>query len=222
MRQSKTPSKLTLAHALMVVAGLVTFVLVSAVLRDRSETATVLVATVSAPAGSEASALGLTPLEVPASHALSEQFVASGTVSGTERIARDVVSGQPLLKNDLLAPEQRVATRTFAIAVDDLVLRGLGLRVADRVDLIGQDDEGNVYYVVTDVAVASRSQIATDSGFAASSGSFLTVEVTDAEALAISAALRSSPVDVVRSTGAQAIDLAAPQDTAMADLEAGE
>lgn len=207
MRQPKTPSRLTLAHALMVLAGLMTFILVSAVLNDRRETSQVLIATVSAPAGSEASALELQPLEVPVNHPLSSQFAVAGSVQGTERIARDVEAGQPLLSNDLLEPELRIGVRTFAVPVEDLVLRGLGLRVSDRVDIIGQGADGNVYYVVTDVVVASRSQLGGDSGFANVSDSFVTIEVSDSEALAISAALREADVDVVRSTGAEAVRL---------------
>jgi hypothetical protein len=205
MRQQNTPSKLTLAHALMVLAGLMTFVLVSAVLNDRRETSQVLVATVGAPAGSEASTLKLEPMDVPVNHPLSSQFAAVGSVQGSERIARDVEAGQPLLSNDLLAPERRIAVRTFAVPVTDLVLRGLGLRVSDRVDIIGQDDEGNVYYVVTDLVVSSLSALGDESGFATSTDSFVTIEVADDEALALSAALREANVDVVRSTGAEAV-----------------
>lgn len=207
MRQPKTPSRLTLAHALMVLAGLMTFILVSAVLNDRRETVQVLIATVSAPAGSEASALALEPLEVPVNHPLSSQFAVTGSVQGTERIARDVEAGQPLLSNDLLEPELRIGVRTFAVPVEDLVLRGLGLRVSDRVDIIGQAADGTVYFVVTDVVVSSRSQLGSDSGFASVTDGFVTIEVSDSEALAISAALREAEVDVVRSTGAEAVKL---------------
>lgn len=228
MRQPKTPSKLTLAHALMLLAGLTTFILVSAVLNDRRETSTILVASADAPVGSEASALGLEPMEVPASLGLTAQFVKAGSVDGSERIARDVAAGEPLLSSDLLEPNRRVATRTFALAVDELVLRGLELRVSDRVDLIGQDADGRVYYVVADVTVSSLSSRASDSGFAVSNGSFLTVEVTDEQALAISAALRESLVDVVRSTGAEAVqapglapESATPEDAETQDAAMG-
>lgn len=206
MRNSKTPSKLTLAHALMVLAGLMTFILVSAVLNDRRETEQVLVATVSAPAGSEVSALGLQPLEIPVNHPLSGQFSIQGSVSGTERIARDVQAGQPILNNDLLAPQDRVGIRTYAVQVDEVVIRGLRLRVDDRVDLIGIDDEDNVYYVVTDVVVSSLSTISDGTGFASNANSsFLTVQVAAEEALELSAALRRGDLDVLRSTGAQAL-----------------
>ncbi len=218
MRNSKTPSKLTLAHALMVLAGLMTFILVSAVLNDRRETEQVLVATTGAPAGSEVSALGLETIEVPVNHPLAGQFSTLGSVSGSERIARDVEAGQPILTNDLLPPQDRVGVRTYAVQIDEVVIRGLRLRVDDRVDLIGIDEDGVVYYVVTDVIVSSLSAPADGSGFASNANSsFLTVEVTAPEALELSAALRRGDLDVLRATGAQAVAAAEGLSDAVTD-----
>jgi len=206
MWNTKTPSKLTLAHALMVLAGLMTFVLVSAVLNDRSETVQVLVAASAAPVGSEASALGLQPVEIPANHPLAGQFNTQGSVHGDERITRDIAVGQPLLANDLAPAQDRVGIRTYAVQIDEVVLRGLSLRVDDRVDLIGVDERDRVYFVVTDVAVSSLSAISDGTGFSAGTGSsYVTVEVTADQALALSAALRRGDLDVLRSTGANAI-----------------
>lgn len=206
MRQLKTPSKFTLAHALMVLVGLMTFVLVSAVLNDRRATQSVLVAGQGAPAGAPVSALALVAIDVPFNDPLTGQFVKAGGVAGTERIARDVAPGQPLLNSDLLAPEATVGTRTFAIPVDDVVIRGLQLRPQDRVDIIGQDRDNRVYFVVADVSVASLSALVDGSGFSAGAGkTFVTVEVSDTQALALSAALRQAEVDLVRSTGAEAV-----------------
>ncbi len=208
MRNSKTPAKLTLAHALMVLAGLMTFILVSAVLSDRRETEQVLVATIGAPAGSEVSALGLETVEVPVNHPLAGQFSTQGSVSGSERIARDVEAGQPILTNDLLAAQDRVGVRTYAVQTDEVIIRGLRLRVDDRVDLIGVAEDGGVYFVVTDVVVSSLSTISDGTGFAASTtSSYLTVEVSAEEALGLSAALRRGDLDVLRSTGAQAVNV---------------
>lgn len=206
MRNSKTPSKLTLAHVLMVLAGLMTFILVSAVLNDRRETEQVLVATIPAPAGSEVSALGLETIDVPVNHPLAGQFATFGSVSGDERIARDVQAGQPILGNDLLAPQDRVGVRTYTVEIDEVIIRGLRLRANDRVDLIGIGENGEVYYVVTDVLVSSLSAPADGSGFVSNANSsFLTVEVTAEDALELSAALRRGDLDVLRSTGAEAV-----------------
>lgn len=197
-----TPPRLTLAHGLMVLAALVTFVAVSAALRDRRATVEVLVAADDLDSGRVVDASDFTVLSVPASAASLDAWVGPlDEPSG--QLARPLSPGEPLLRSDLVAVEDGLASRTFSIPVEDRVIDGLGLIVGDRVDVVGLTVDGLPSFVVGGVRVVRLPAASTGSSLSGRLGpGFVTVEVDERQVLALVTALRVEAVDVVRSTGA--------------------
>lgn len=191
----------------MMIAGLATFVLVASVLQDRSETEQVWVVDVDVAAGATIEAADLTAIEVASDAPLLTPLlrVADGVPSG--RVRSGVAAGEPLLASDLVPIDQFTVGRTFTIPIETMVVDGLGLIRGDRVDVIGSFVGGEMGYVVVDVEVV-RLPGATNSGAFAAAGSrttWVTVSIDDEQALALSSAIDRGDVQLVRSTGAQAI-----------------
>ncbi len=198
--------RFTLAHLVMVVAGLVTFVSVTAVLRERHETQEVAVARAEVPAGTalDASTLG-DHFEVVAVRADSPMLggVANPDVMGSGQLARTLTVGEPLLSSDLVPIDSGAGERTFTVGVDDVTLVGLGLQVGDRVDIIGSFSDGTFGYVVANVRVARLPVVDTTGGaFSVRQESFVTVEVGEDDALRLASARQAGDIEIVRSTGA--------------------
>lgn len=212
-----------LPHLFMVLAGLVTFVLVSSVLRDRSATSDVWMVANDVPAGVALSTDDVEPVSVSTDDPLLPALLltSAGLPSGTVR--HGVVAGEPLLASDLVPAEGADVGRTFTIPVESLILDGLGLRRGDRLDVIGADADGVMRYVVADVEVVRLPGAASSTAFAAASSrtSWVTVRIDDVEALRLSAALERGEVELVRSTGAVAIQISSdlPPGTQASDAE---
>lgn len=210
-----------LPHLFMVLAGLATFVLVSSILRDRSATVDVWVVAVDVPAGVTLEPGDVVPVPVAVGDPLVPSLFASaeGLPSGTVR--HGVVAGEPLLASDLVNVDHGAIGRTFTIPVSSIVLDGLGLGRGDRLDVIGLDAAGSMHYGVTDIEVVRLSAVSAGSAFSAArpGDGWVTVRVDDGQALVLSELLALGPIELVRSTGAVAIDRPPPSTTA--DLQSG-
>lgn len=211
--QGRTPvGRVGLPHALMVVAGLLTFVLVASVLQDRSETEQVWVVDTDVAPGAAIEAADLVAVEISADAPLLGPLlrVADGVPVG--RVRNGVVAGEPLLASDLVPVDESSVGRTFTIPIDTMVVDGLGLIRGDRVDVIGSFVGGDMGYVVVDVEVVRLPGETTSGAFAAAGSrtTWVTVSIDDAQALALSAAIDRGEVQLVRSTGAAAITVAQP------------
>ncbi len=202
----------TMAHGLMVLAGLITFLTVSSVLRDRQETVEVIVASHELVAGSGLEAGSFETIQIHADSQLVGQLATTTDLSEPGQLARDLGSGEPLLVSDIRPLETGNALRTIAIPVWRSTIAGLGLRIGDRVDLIGLDSAGNLRFIATDTAISRLPGSSSTGAFGSEAGreSWITVQVTDQGALDIALALRSGDVEVVRSTGAATLEIAAP------------
>ncbi len=203
---ARLPQRLTMAHGLMVLAGLVTFVSVSATLADRSATAQVAVARDDLAAGQVLSSADLVArFDVVDVHADSPLLdgVADPTSMLEGQLARDLASGEALRSTDIVPVAEQSVARTITLPVDAVVLTGLGLTLNDSIDVIGLDPNGELSFVVIDAAIARLPGEQTSSGaFAVRQDSFVTIRVSDTEALAVAAALRAGDIEIVRSTGA--------------------
>lgn len=213
-RTSRAPaSSIGLSHVLMIVAGLATFVLVTSVLRDRSATESVWMVRHDVAGGVTLSTTDLVAVEVAVDDALLPSLVlaADGVPDGLVRYG--LTGGEPLLSSDLLAVDLGSVGRTFAIPIDSSVIDGLGLQPGDRVDVIGADGENSLGYVVADAEVVRLPSPAGGSAFAAagSRSAWVTIGIDEREALLLSAALGRGPVELVRSTGSPAIEIATAQ-----------
>lgn len=193
----------SLAHLLMVVAGLITFIAVAVVLRDRSAVLEVVVAGEALDEGSPVSSALMETVEIAANDPLAAYFVVVGTDVSGQYLARPIAKGEPILGSDLQIADEAPGRRTMTLPVDRLVLAGLGLRFGDRVDLIATTSDGASGFVVADVEVVRLPSSETLPGFgAAAAASWVTIEVSEAQALAIASAQATATVDVVRSSGA--------------------
>lgn len=200
----------TLAHGLMVLAGLVTFVLVTSVLRDEGATVEVVIASAPVEEGTPAADAPLAPVAVDASTPLLEALARPADLVAGRAVVRSLAPGEPLLRSDLRPVEEGSGLRTVAVPVERLVVDGLGLRPGDRVDVIAVAADGVARYVVAGAEVA-RLPGGAGSGLARTAETattWLTVRVGEDEALALASALGSGSVVVARSTGAEPVVVA--------------
>ncbi len=205
---TRVPTRITLAHGLMALAGIVTFVSVSSVLDEQSETVVVAVARDEMTAGSV-----IRPADVANQFELIEVRADSPLLDGTVdpalirdgQLIRSLGIGEPLRGSDLVPIAAGSIARTISIPVEDVVLTGLGLAVGDRIDVIGLGSQGSLEFVIVDAAIARLPNGSASSGaFAVRADGFVTIEVTESEALLLAAALRAGDVEIIRSTGADA------------------
>ncbi len=230
-RQGRTPravGRLGLPHALMMIAGLATFVLVASVLQDRSETEQVWVVDADVAAGAAIEASDLVAVEVASDAPLLAPLLRAADGVPVGRVRNGVVAGEPLLASDLVPVDELSVGRTFTIPIDTMVVEGLGLIRGDRVDVIGSYVGGDMGYVVVDVEVVRLPGASSSGAFAAASSrtTWVTVSIDDVQALALSAAIDRGEVQLVRSTGAVAIRIDEPvsdvgNEEATATSEAG-
>ncbi|NNE97051.1 MAG: hypothetical protein HKN24_13580 [Acidimicrobiales bacterium] len=196
---TRLPARFTLAHGLMILTGLLTFVLVNSALADRRETATVYLATERAVAGQPMTpvaaqvALDTPGLELFATRAQLEEMV----------LARSLPAGQPIMSSDLVKGGD-VRFRTIALPVDSYQITGLALDRNDRVDVVGFDGDDTPLYLATDLVVEATSS-ASSEGLGGLSDTYITVRVNDVQALQLSKGQLNGPLQLVRSTGAAPI-----------------
>lgn len=206
---SRLQSTFSLAHLLMVIAGLITFLTVAVVLRDRSSVVAIVVAADSLDEGSPAGSVTFGTVEIAANDPLVPFYVSAGADVSGQYLSRPLAKGEPLLLSDLQRAEQAPGHRTMTLPADQLVIRGLGLRVGDLIDLISTTSGGESSFVVAGVEVVRLPSAEALPGFgAAASSSWVTIEVSEQQALAIAAAQASTTVDLVRSSGARPIVIA--------------
>ena len=202
-RTARLRGRFSLAHGLMLIAGLMTFVTTSRLLDDRSATADVLVVDQPVVAGTALAGNSVRLVEVPADVAALGGLAPADLSLDGQVARRDLTPGEPLLANDLTAGAEPSLPRTYAVAIERHVLAGLGLAVGDRVDVIGVSEDGSPYFVVSAAPVARVSTGVEASAFAAdASQQWVTVAVTDSQALDLAAAQLRAEVTIVRSTGA--------------------
>ncbi len=209
------PARLTLAHGVVVIAGLATFVTVGRVLEDRSATVIVLGVGADTAAGTPTADLAVVPVAVDAGLAFLGSFVELDALPSDLAVGRSLTAGEPVLWRDLVAVGSPFLRRTVTIPIERVVLDGLGLVIGDRVDVISVSriDAGSIArvdrarYVIVDALVASVPSSAVSDGLLAGRGeAFVTIEVSDGEALSLAIARLDGTIEIVRSTGAPAVE----------------
>ena len=199
-------ARLSLGHVIMVLAGLLAFLLVLVVLRERGETFQIAVTAAQVDAGTALqrsdiryATLGdadeqllqtfLTPDEIVA--VIDEGWIAT----------RSIAPGVALTADDFRLEAMASNYRAMSLPVASSHAVNGAIVAGDRVDIIAVD-RGIAAYVAVDVEVISVSAAtsSTRSGFA------LTVAVDDATSLRLAAAINSAAIEVVRSTGATTAD----------------
>lgn len=205
-RRRRRPLRAGLAsgHALMVLAGLATFVLVTGALRSSDQAVEIVVAAAELASGSVLDASTTTTAMLEASSPLRAALVSPQQLGSNRWVTtRRVAAGEPLVASALAPVAAPGGLRAMSLPVDPAHAAGGALVAGDRVDVISAETNG-ARYVVRHAEVLAVAERRSGAGFSSSpSGGFhLTVAVDAQEALALAGALRGGHVEVVRTTGA--------------------
>jgi Flp pilus assembly protein CpaB len=200
-------SRFTMAHGLMVLSGLLAFVLIAAVVGDRSERMEVAVARADIPAGAVVGPEMVEMAELPADSAVAGRIATLDQLGAGQWVATEaIVAGDPVRRSALAEDTAAEGLRSMSIPVPKVNAVGGELRVGDRVDVIDVVD-GEAGFVVANAQVVGMSAPSTAGGITSGAAGdfFVVVEVDARQALAVAEALADGKVDVVRSTGAEPI-----------------
>ena len=213
-RRPRLAERLTLNLVVGVVAALLAFVLAASLLTDRREMTIVVVAKGQIAPGEAITPSMVTSEELPASTRFVDQLVTLERVESAELVAtRTVQPGEPLIVSAVGEPGSATPRRVMSIPLESWQAADGAIEVGDQVDVIATRDD-DARYVLQSAAVVDRS--GTDEGGGLVGGNrngdlVITVEVDVNQALDLAAAIESGTLTVVRSTGATAGDLAAPE-----------
>jgi len=188
----------------MVVAGLLAFVLVLAVLRDRGATVAVAVASRDLPAGVAIGPDDVRMVEIPADSALRTSLVGAARLGDGRRwiTAHALTEGEALTTSTLATPGAPGGLRAMSIAVAREHAAGGQLSAGDVVDVIDVAS-GRAEFVVRGAPVLGVASSGARHGLGDVGGAFyVTVGVDSDAALRLAAALANGKVEVLRATGA--------------------
>jgi Flp pilus assembly protein CpaB len=199
-------ARLSVAHVVMILAGLLAFLLVLVVLRERGETLQIAVTVEQIDAGTslQRSDIRFATLS-DADEELLRTFLTPGEFAAVVDegwiASRTIAAGVALSANDFRSEATSSSYRAMSLPVASAHAVNGAIVAGDRVDVIAVD-RGIAAYVAVDVEViaVSAATSSTRSGFA------LTVAVDDSTSLRLAAAINSAAIEVVRSTGAVKAD----------------
>ncbi|HEY2960615.1 MAG TPA: Flp pilus assembly protein CpaB [Actinomycetota bacterium] len=202
----RTGSRLSLAHVITLLAGLLAVLLVFSVLRSREATWRVAVAGREIRAGTtlDRSAFRFTDVNAPAEvrrHLLSPEALEQlrGTIA-----ARTIAAGDLVSRSDFRPAAARARLRAMSVPVDPAHAVGGALAPGDRVDVIRVQEIGQAVFVVANAEVLAVNQ--PDSRSIGPAGAWsLTVAVSSRDALRLATAIRGEKFEVVRSTGSDPV-----------------
>ncbi len=198
-------TRLASGHLLMVVAGLLTFVLVTGSLRERGQTVPVAVAAHDIAPGAAVAPEDVRTVAMSASSPLRSGLLAPADLVGEGRVAtRRIAAGEPVLASALAGAAGPRGLRAMSVPVAPEHAAGGELAVGDRVDVIAADEA--VAYVVRGAEVIAVAPRRGSAGLSASTGGqfYVTLAVDADTALRLAGAIRGGKLEVVRSTGADA------------------
>lgn len=212
-RQRRSISeRLTLNLVVGVVAGLLAFVLVAALLADRREHTTVAVARARIAAGTAITPDLVASEEVASDTGFVDQLVAFDRISSGELVAtRTIQAGEPIIASSIGDAGSVTPTRVMSIPLKASQAANGQIEVGDQVDVIVSTRNDGSRYVLTAAPVVNRSLTSSGGGLvggAQSSDLVLSVEVDADQALQLAAAIEAGNLTVVRSTGAPAAQVA--------------
>ncbi len=209
-RRRSIAERLTLNVVVGVVAALLAFVLAATLLRDRREMLTVAVATEAIPAGAVISPSMVDQSEVPAQTTFADSLVSyEAVVSGELVASRTLQAGEPLTASAVGSASGTSGQRVMSIPLEVWQAANGDIEVGDQVDVIEAGRDGAARYVLTGASVVGRSGSEGSGGLVSSARAgdlVISVEVDADEALLLAAAIESSNITVVRSTGAPPVE----------------
>lgn len=211
-RRRALTSRLSTAHVVMVLAGLLGVVLTLNVLRAADHTRPVLVAAKDLAPGTVISADAVRVARIHADDGVLAALVAGSDLGSLDgRIVSTTVRRGSLLERAALQPAgDGASTRVMSFPLARARAVGGKLATGDRVDVLAvEHDTGRSGYVADDVPVVA---VDSRSGGPLGTDGDLTVSVgVDAQTAArLASALDVASVTLVRSTGSSPLQLDAP------------
>ena len=205
----RTGSRLSLAHVITLLAGLLAMLLVFSVLRSRDATWRVAVAGREIKAGTTLDRSAFRFTDVNASADVRQRLVSPAALDqlrGTIA-SRTIAAGDLVNRSDFRPAAAAARLRAMSVPVDPAHAVGGALAPGDRVDVVRVQENGQAVFVITNAEVLSVNQ--PDSRSIGPTGTWsLTVAVSSRDALRLAAAIRSEKFEVVRSTGSDPVNAA--------------
>lgn len=195
-------SRLSLGHAVMILAGLLAILLNLAVLHSGADSINIAVAAGPMEAGTVLRSGLINTVKVGDAGDLAQGLLADEAVSGLQGsvLARDIEGGEPIRRSDLRPAGSSLALREYSIEVEAANAAGGSIQDRDIVDIIAVIDN-QAFYVATGLEIV-RVSIG-DAGLGGGK-LIIVLSVTDRTALEIESARASGSIAVVRATGAPA------------------
>jgi Flp pilus assembly protein CpaB len=204
-RRRALSERITLNVVVGIVAALLAFVLAAALLADRREMTTVVVARGRIAAGTPLTAELVRGEEVPANTEFVATLLALDQLNaGGWVVTRTLQAGESIPLSAIGDSGSVVPRRVMSIPLDRAQAANGAIEVGDQVDVIVTSSEGEARYVLRSAAVVDRSADGSSGGLvggSASSDLVISVEVDEAQALEVAAAIQAGTISVVRSTG---------------------
>lgn len=196
-----------LPHALIAVAAILAFLFNVLALQNRDETVLVAVADTSIAEGSALSPdmIRLEPL--PTTFGGLDNLItedATGGLTGAI-VTRPISEGQLLDRSAFVEPGSADGLRSMSIPVAVEHAAGGSVSTGDRVDVISVVD-GEPRFVATDLEVLRVSDQDQDGRLAGTTAFHVVVGVTPEQALELAGAIDVGSIELVRSTGAEAVE----------------
>ncbi len=202
--------RLSLGHLVMVLAGLMAFLLVLAVLRDNSVTNFVAKAAVDISAGTTIVGDDVELIEVSgdslAGAVLSSDEINEIITSG-QVTTRALQAGTLLQRTDFAAAGFQSDVRSMSIPISPTRAVAGTLKAGDLVDVIASTGE-QTWYVTTSAEVLAVAD-PTAGGFAVNDYT-ITIAVDPEISLRLACAMDGGNLDIARATGATPIAVQAP------------
>lgn len=204
-RRRSLSERITLNVVVGVLAALLAFVLAAALLADRREMKTVAVARERIAAGTPLTADLVAAEELPADTEFAGTLLPFDRVTAGGLVAtRMVLAGEALPASAVGDVGAVTPSRVMSIPLDPAQAANGAIDVGDQVDVIVTSRDGEARYVLKSAAVVDRSAGDAGGGLVGGSrsGLVISVEVDEAQALDLAAAIEAGTITVVRSTGA--------------------
>jgi Flp pilus assembly protein CpaB len=199
--------RIGLPHVLIAVAAILAFLFNFLALQSRDETVLVAMAGTSIAQGSPLSPdlIRLEPL--PATFGGLDNLVTAAEVGGLTGaiVTRPISEGQLLDRSAFVEPGSNDGLRSMSIPVAVEHAAGGSVSTGDRVDVISVVD-GEPKFVATDLEVLGVFDRDQGGRLAATSAFHVVVGVTPDQALDVAGAIDLGSIELVRSTGAEALE----------------
>lgn len=203
-RRRSVAERFTPAMLVGLVAALVAFVVVAAVLKDRRATTTALVPTRAIAAGEALTPAVVRVVEIPVADGVTSALVTEADLkSGTLVAGRTLVVGEPVARSAVGAQSARPAARVMSLPLAGWGAAGGELSVGDQIDVIDTRADTTAY-VVQGATVVARSGSTGGAGTGlgvTTSQVWVSIEVSQDQALLVAAVVEADKFVVVRSTG---------------------